>query len=386
MRLKRLTLENFRGFESLDLELHPQLTVLVGANGSGKTSILDALIVAFTELIGVDDPSEGAVFSQADYYKNATTACIGLEWQPADASETASLALRFEGKTPRKTMSRTSTARWEHTASAGYPVRRQVGPIATVSSKRDDASVLTDWKDETDFSEFFAWFIASEDIENERRRDEPDYRDGTLETVRRAVERLMPGYTSLRVRRARSRSHPSLTLVKEGVEFDLQQLSEGERALAILAADIAWRMAEVGQGHSGIVLIDEVELHLHPKWQANVLPSLLRTFPELQFIVTTHSPIVLSHVDAECVRLLQDFRLVDVPPTRGRDPNSVLTEVFGVPLRPAETQAQIDRIAELIDEERLDEAKAELKRLGEHLGPTDLEVTRLRGLVELMEA
>ena len=183
-----------------------------------------------------------------------------------------------------------------------YSVRREVGPVSSQPST-STGSLLELWRSKVDFSEFFAWFVAVEDIENERRRDSPAYRDG--------------------------------------------------------------------HAHRGIVLIDEIDLHLHPKWQANVLPSLLRTFPELQFIVTTHSPIVLSHVDSDCVRLLDGFRLVDVPFTRGRDPNSVLTEVFGVPLRPAETQAQIDHIAELI---------------GEELGATDLEVTRLCGLVELMEA
>jgi predicted ATP-binding protein involved in virulence len=196
----------------------------------------------------------------------------------------------------------------------------------------------------------------------------------------------MPGYCSLRVRRSRARRHPRLTLAKDGEEFDFQQLSEGERALAVLTGDIARRTAAPDQPHQGIVLIDEIDLHLHPKWQANVLPALLRTFPSIQFVVTTHSPIVLSHVDSACVRLLEDFALVDVPPTRGRDPNSVLSEVFEVPLRPAETQTQLDHIAELIDAERLAEAKAEIHRLSDQLGHGDVEVTRLRGIVELMEA
>ncbi len=381
MRLKRLTLKNFRGFEALDLELHPQLTVLVGANGSGKTSVLDALVFVVAGPVGS--------VSQADYRKNTTSASIGYEIHPTDDAEATSFSMTFEGADAvvRRTASGPSAAstEWATIAICAYPVRRQVGPVTTEAPEHG-TTLLDDWKSEVDFSDFFAWFIGAEDIENERRRDDPSHRDGLLEAVRQAVERLMPGYSSLRVRRSQSRKQPSLTLVKEDTEFDLQQLSEGERALAVLAGDIAWRTAIVGRGHYGIVLIDEVDLHLHPKWQANVLPSLLRTFPELQFIVTTHSPIVLSHVDAECVRLLHGFKLIEVPPTRGRDPNSVLTEVFGVPLRPAETQAQIDHIAELIDEERLDEAKQELHRLGAQLGSTDLEVTRLRGLVELMEA
>jgi len=379
VRLKRLTLENFRGFESLDLELDPQLTVLVGANGAGKTSILDALVLGLSK--AKMNRTTGHPWADSDQRKGATTMMIALEM---DGDEDSSVTRQFR---MTKTVGSGSVGGPVIPANfkiCAYSVRREVGPVSSQPSTAT-ASLLDLWRSKVDFSEFFAWFIAVEDIENERRRDSPDYRDVLLEPTRNAVERLLPGYTSLRVRRSPSHQ-PSLSLVKGGVEFNLEQLSEGERALAVLAGDIAWRTAVVGQGHCGIVIIDEIDLHLHPKWQASVLPSLLRTFPDLQFIVTTHSPIVLSHVDTKHVRLLENFRLVDVPPTRGRDPNSVLTEVFGIPLRPAETQAHIDRIAELIDEEQLDEAKQELRRLGDQLGSSDLEVTRLRGLVELMEA
>jgi predicted ATP-binding protein involved in virulence len=389
VRLKRLTLENFRGFESLDVELHPQLTVLVGANGSGKTSILDALVLALTECLS--GPTDDASVSHADYRKGTSAASIGLEVFPSDGADLVRFTLEIAGVGNRLSKSvrgpsSITPSDWDTAASiCAYPVRRQVGPITSEAPARD-TSLLEGWRNEVDFSGFFARFVSAEDIENERRRDDPAHRDPVLESTRQSIERLMPGYTSLRARRSGARMPPRLTLTKDGVEFDLQQLSEGERALAVLAGDIAWRTAIMGHGNRGIVIIDEVDLHLHPKWQADVLPSLLRTFPELQLIVTTHSPIVLSHVDAEHVRLLENFQLVQVPPTRGRDPNSVLTEVFGVPLRPAETQAHIDHIAELIDAERLDEAKQELRRLGDQLGSSDLEVTRLRGLVELMEA
>lgn len=380
MRLKQLTLENFRGFESLDLVIHPQLTVLVGTNGSGKTSILDALVLALSRA-KLGERTTGPPWTDSDQRKGANTIRIAVGM---DGDQDSSATRQFWMTKTGGSYSVGGPVIPATFKICAYSVRREVGPVASQPSTAT-ASLLELWRSKVDFSEFFAWFIAVEDIENERRRDSPDYRDDLLERARNAVERLLPGYTSLRVRRSPPRQ-PSLSLVKDGVEFNLEQLSEGERALAVLAGDIAWRTAVIGQEHRGIVLIDEVDLHLHPKWQASVLPSLLRTFPELQFIVTTHSPIVLSHVDAECVRLLENFRLVDVPPTRGRDPNSVLTEVFGVALRPAETQAQLDRIAELIDEERLDDAKLELRQLGEQLGTSDLEVTRLRGLVELLEA
>jgi predicted ATPase len=400
VRLRRLTLENFRGFESLDLELHPQLTVLVGANGSGKTSILEALVAMLDRATYEHESDEDTpLVSAFDTRLGRRGFSIGLDVDVLD--EPATFRIDEGGKKKHDLTLKLREALDAEPAVAlcAYSVLRHVTVKLPNPPEAEEygfsvdlglSKVARQWLGRSDFSPFFAWFLRQEDIENELRRDQPAYRDPTLEVTRKAIEGLMPGYTSLRVRRAHTKT-PRFTLTKGDQELDFDRLSEGERALAVLVGDIARRTTAPGNApdpakNKGIVIIDEIDLHLHPKWQANVLPALLGTFPEIQFIVTTHSPLVLSQVDAECVRLLQDFRLLDVPPTRGRDPNSVLTEVFGVPLRPVETQAQIDHIAELIDEEQLDEAKQELRRLGEQLGSTDLEVTRLRGLVELMEA
>ena len=79
----------------------------------------------------------------------------------------------------------------------------------------------------------------------------------------------------------------------------------------------------------GIILIDEIDLHLHPQWQRRVLPALTQTFPNCQFIVTTHSPQVLSEVPGESVFILENGKLLDYSPhTRGRDSNSILSEIF----------------------------------------------------------
>lgn len=416
MRLKRLTLESFRGFDALDLHFHPRLTVLVGVNGSGKTSILDALVMLLSEA-QKDRPGSGlatvlagnqgqeakeqarAPFTFGDHRIGSDAPRTSIRVETTEGhSGTLSWELGFPRK--RELASLVDAMTGEHTSVCAYPVRREVAnyETATVSGRAYASSLFDRWNSRVDFSSFFRWFMHKEDLENERRRDEPDYRDPDLEDVRLAVERVLPGFSSLRVRRGNlptkvsETSGPRFTVNKHGVEFDFVQLSEGERILTVLAGDMVRqtkglsRLFRAERGFHAIVLIDEVDLHLHPLWQANVLPALLRTFPDWQFIVTTHSPLVLSHVESACVRLLEDFAILEAPPTRGRDPNSVLSEVFGAPLRPSEIQAAIDRIAELIDEEHLEQAKAELLELGQILGPSDIEVTRLRGMVELMEA
>jgi hypothetical protein len=85
--------------------------------------------------------------------------------------------------------------------------------------------------------------------------------------------------------------------------------------------------------------------------------------------------------------MLEDFKLIDAaPPTEGRDPNTVLTDVFDVPLRPKDVEDEIGAIAELIDEEKLVDAKTRLEQLGNRLGESDSDVNRLRTMIELLSA
>ncbi|MHB9004838.1 MAG: AAA family ATPase, partial [Coriobacteriia bacterium] len=113
-----------------------------------------------------------------------------------------------------------------------------------------------------------------------------------------------------------------------------------------LRASIAVETSKDPLAASGLVMIDEIELHLHPKWQAEVIEALTRTFVNLQFILTTHSPIVVGHAPSESLRLLTDFRLVSAPaPTGGRDPNSLLREVFEAPVRPRRIRERLDQVA-----------------------------------------
>lgn len=180
-------------------------------------------------------------------------------------------------------------------------------------------------------------FREREDIENAERVELSSFRDPQLDAVRHAIEALLPGYERPRVRRPRGAApmelnRPSMVINKGEHELAFDQLSGGERILVALAGDIARRLAIANPKASnplegeGVVLIDEVDLHLHPKWQAKVIPALRRTFPNIQLVVTTHSLIVLGYVPSECVQMLRDFELCDPPSTNeGREPNASVT-------------------------------------------------------------
>jgi predicted ATP-binding protein involved in virulence len=160
-----------------------------------------------------------------------------------------------------------------------------------------------------------------------------------------------------------------------------------------LAADIAMRL-NIANPHlenplegDGVILIDEIEQHLHPSWQRTIIPNLRRTFPNIQFILTTHSPQVLSNVPTENVFVLKDFKLRTFPPyhTYGKDSNAILDEVFETEPRPAHGRKDIQELYGFIDKNDRQNAEKKLQELKKKFGDTDTDVVRAEMYVELMD-
>jgi hypothetical protein len=113
---------------------------------------------------------------------------------------------------------------------------------------------------------------------------------------------------------------------------------------------------------------------------------LTTTFPNCQFILTTHSPQVLSSVPASSVVALKDFARYPLPAgTDGRDSNSLLTEVMGVPERPQWAADELHRVAKLMDEGNFTASREVLHALAARMGEHDAELVRLRTLVDFLE-
>lgn len=410
MRLQQLRIENFRGFESLTLDFHPEVTVLVGGNGSGKTTVLEAVVLVLANLLAPRDRLEKELwFSETDFRAGSRPPRSSLLLEHAGVTTTvrANHTFKDEGLTAAfsggelRDLPRMLEGASSIPIACYYDVDRQTRDSTPRSRDAVYRTPMDAWKDawnaKAGFHEFFQWFREREDLENADRVEHSDFTDLQLHAVRRAIEALLPGYSRPRIRRPRGMDpsqirRPVLTVTKSNVELAFDQLSHGERLLVALAGDIARRLAianpksEDSLLGEGIVLIDEPDLHLHPEWQAKVIPALRRTFPNVQLVVTTHSLVVLSYVPSECVRLLQDFEVYDAPsPTEGREPNALASEIYGIPLRPADTLAEIDRVARLIHDQRLDEARVALDRLAEQLGDTDTDVVGLRTALAIEE-
>lgn len=208
----------------------------------------------------------------------------------------------------------------------------------------------------------------------EKIQNDPQY----FATIR-AIEAFMPGYKNLRIER---KPRMRMLIDKAGQSFDILQLSQGERSLLALVGDIARRLATMNpaledplQGE-GIILIDEVDLHLHPKWQRTIARRLRETFPCCQFILTTHSPLVISDPDNVQVIAMQDGHAFELPNVYGMDVEQVFLDIMDTPLRHPALQEDIDALLEAIQEKEFDKARALRQKLAKVLPPDHRELVR----------
>ncbi|MFO0756698.1 MAG: AAA family ATPase [Byssovorax sp.] len=409
-QITALTLENFRGFTSARLPLDRPLTVLVGINGAGKTSALDAL----GRLAGmISSARRPTSLTEIDIRRGAKGCLITLDGVVGGEAFDIKNSLGVSGES-EELLTNVVLRPAEGAGSIGHGVGFPAAYYASdraVSDRRyaphvdraSDGEPPFDVADlaklekpsrlrarvDISYRTFFNWFRYREDHENEQRsRGNTTYQDRSLTAVRTAIERVVPGISRPRVQRIPYR----LVATKNGEEYALDQLSDGERGLLALVGDLAYRLAvsypdlaDPLQGYA-LVLIDEIEQHLHPGWQRIILGGLQNAFPNCQFVVTTHSPQVLSEAPEGSVVVLSDFQFYDPPaPTAGRDTNSLLLEILGVDPHPKHIVDEIKAITALFDDGDNAGARARLDKLAHNLTERDPEVARLRTFLDIAE-
>ena len=212
--------------------------------------------------------------------------------------------------------------------------------------------------------------------------------DKQLNAVRTAIQTFMPDFDNLHVERK-----PRLRMVvnKNGQKLDVAQLSQGEKSLMSLVGDIARRLAMMNPAlenpleGEGIVLIDEIDMHLHPTWQRSVIGNLNKTFPNCQFILTTHSPIVISETPNLLVYALDDGEVTKLSSLYGMDVNHVLLRDMKAQIRNVEIQNAFDDLLDTIQEGNLDVAKSYCTELQKKVAVDNLELNKMQLLIKRLE-
>ncbi len=223
-------------------------------------------------------------------------------------------------------------------------------------------------------SAFKEWFFEKEGDEAREAKDSRnlDYSDPDLDVVRDTLGQ-MEGFESIRSRLPKEGVSRVLYVTKNHLEFPFDALSSGEKAFFILAVDLARRLTrtypqtDLSQCKA-LVLIDEVELHLHPGWQRKILGSLTSMFPACQFVVATHSPQVIGGVQARNLRLLSvdEYGVVSVKvpaASKGRDSNYILHALLDTTDRDSEVSGLFFRFDELVDAGEFGEAAEVLDQI-----------------------
>ena len=401
MKLASVGIENFRAIEKLDLTLDPRLTILHGANAHGKTSVLGAIAAGLGAvpylLSGVferglldTDLRVGALDLRV-----ALTTVDGISWSGTITS----------GQPARGYNSALKDKADEvfSDCNEGRPVEFPI--VAFYDTDRVIFDLTERWSDfkkeftrydafkgalssRTNFQGIFEWFYfkENEELREQRERRDFGYQLRDLSSVRHAISSMLGDVSEPHMEMDPPRFMVTIETGRKSEKLALDQLSGGYRAVLALAADLAWRMAQ-GNPHldnplesEAIVLIDEVDLHLHPSWQQRILDDLTRTFPNAQFIVSTHSPQVLTTAKPEHIVELcreEDGRIVAGSPasaTYGAEAGDVLVSVMGTNQRPSgnEFTDTLERYIRLIgdDEGESEEALALRNRL-EDLSPRD---------------
>ena len=413
MKITSVDLKNYRMHARLSVDFKPGFNVIVGVNGSGKTSLLKAVcdvLTGFTDSVSVRRgfvamaerdvallrrESVNGRFRFEPQYPVEVTAKgeafrLPCEWTVVKANEIAhplvvgispgafmqNLGLPgvgfdqvgFDSVMPLVAFYR-ANRQW----NGGSP-----GEIQAATEKTSRTDAYESWADASlDSSAFQGWVIAKclerFQTSSETGRSFDDIDDDELAVVSAALGVAVEGFKGMRYD-----MHQKSLLIdveigqggrREPTSFD--NLSDGQRAVIGLVADIARRMcllnpilgSQVTLQTPGVVLIDELDMHLHPRWQRMLTTGLKRAFPALQFIVASHSPQVIGELHPDEIILLRPEGTAHPQVSYGLDSSQILEEIMGATARNADVEKRLADLFEHMERNQLDLVRDEIGRL-----------------------
>jgi len=383
MKIKNLHLKNFRCFEDFEIEFntgdqdHGGLTVLVAKNGEGKTAILDAINIAWGAYFRKMPLAKGAIFHKDDR-KNGN--------DPKEMESYGYTSLKTSFITPANDITIQRTYYLDKNGKARTTVKdsKELEAFAKwcLDSRFEkefflpllayygDDRLLSDFLTEEeskplmyqdralgysgannrkgDFKSFYKWYVdlwrSLMDQQLKQLNQKVSFNAEALNyykmldelvssSIRDALD--VTGWNKLDYDNGEKVLYVLNSKTKE--KANIKSLSAGNRIVLAVVGDLVHRASvlnrfagmDILKKTPGIVLIDEIELHLHPSWQQQILPTLQKIFPKIQFIVTTHSPQVVSSVPTECIRIIDNGNVYGAKGSEGADSSRILKRVFG---------------------------------------------------------
>lgn len=421
MQVTSLRLAHLRGYEQAEFLFQPGMNLLVGVNGVGKSTVLDALRIvlmrSLPRLTNIKMRSENFKVSDIMHERGALTVELQLEIagqllhhvihqtreryissgqagtvrdQTYDQEARDELSYRDEQgqfysiATPSDLPKQPKKAK-DQPLAVYFSTRRSLYSEATGSqSGRSGGGPTFAFADsllsrELRIREYTNWWLVQEELGPTDRVD----------ALRQAVLLFLDDFTDVHVMRD---PEVTLRLEKRNASLTANQLSDGERGILALVLDLARRLAlanpklnEPLREGQAVVLIDELDLHLHPRWQRTIVQKLIKTFPACQFIATTHSPQIIGEVSPENIILLEPGRKPYRPDqSLGMDSNWILQILMGTEERNEATTQKLDQISDLLEEGAYEQAAELIDALREQI-PSDPTLARLQTRLDRLQ-
>ena len=407
-RFREVRLDSYRCFDALTLSLEEDTTVLFAENGGGKTALLTALAMGLAVFqagspgaLKLDAQRDPRMRTLDEQGRRAPVGPCEIAWiADVGESESVTWSTAVQPASGRKMNEhqpilealervRVPGDRWPLFAWYGVDrLRRLRGGRRKVERTGDRWEAYTSALDPNlDESSLLRW-LQDEMLGDvvRRQQDEPERLFHTA--VMEATARATPGVTHAWYDPV---AQGPVVRFEDGRAAPWSELSDGYHVFIALVADVARRAVMLNEFDGagaperveGVVLIDEIDLHLHPRWQREALPRLRNVFPRLQFIVTTHSPQVLSSAENRQVRRLIDGRLQEHGVfVEGRDTNAILRDLMRTDDRDDKGAVELSRLHRAIDRGDRVEAERLYRKLAERWGDNDPALIRAGWFME----
>lgn len=434
MKVTKLSIANLRAIEMAEFSFGPDLNLVVGVNGVGKSTILDAIRICMSRVLPSisESTARPIAFNISDIRVGRPFLDVSVKGELGDEEfsftrrqwreryavddEENIENLRRQILESERLRDRPRTLLRELSESGSVsdsdvliPEKARLHQIAkslsvapnciffstdrsVVSSERAAmgravggkaaayAEGLTprSWK----LRQFAEWMRAQAKLASELR-----VAARHLEVLRDVTTQFLPAYENVR-----PDDEMRLLIDSGDATLDVTQLSDGERGVLAMVLDLARRLSQANpdlgdplREGEAVVLIDELDLHLHPSWQRQIVHKLTEVFPRCQFITTTHSPQVIGEVEHDQIQIIADGQVFSPSHSFGADSSRVLEEIMDTLPRTKQVQDLLSRLSREIGTHRYGDARASLVELIEQVGENDPEVTRARTLLEFME-
>lgn len=379
MRLKEIQIHNFKCYDDLKIDhLHPYMNILIGNNGTGKSSLLEAIRVLIGSLYlsmdkydnkismpGISDDDVRLtyvdkalepmipcyVYAKADVDDRGTS----IEWKRSVETKGGRTSTK-----EAKEMQKYSKNLQNSVRGGGTP--QDLPLIAFFSTdrykkERRDMNVTPSGSrlqgyfnalDSTTNIKFFLDLFYTETLDQIQNEKESE----VLKAVYGAVQKCMK-CNSLKYL---LKKQELMVGYEDEIPMPYNMLSDGVRSTLAMVMELAFRCYLLNPHYGidapvktkGVVLIDEIDLHLHPSWQTHIVCDLRSAFPELQFIVTTHAPLIISQVNDCSIYSISERQIYDFPNQNGRDANYII-EQMGVPSIASSSKELLDQYFGLIE-------------------------------------